>query len=49
ATLNTAIKTSDEYVWIYTETPRWWTASGQPAKLPQEYVQAVSYALEKEL
>ena len=46
ATLNTAIKTSDEYVWIYTEMPRWWTASGQPAKLPPEYVQAVLRALE---
>lgn len=41
ATLGTALKTADEYVWIYTETPRWWTASGQSAKLPPEYVQAV--------
>jgi hypothetical protein len=48
ATVRTAIKTTDEYVWIYTETPRWWTASGQPAKLPQEYVQAVLRALESE-
>jgi len=44
-TLNTAIKTADEYVWIYTETPKWWTSSGQPAKLPQEYVQAVRRAI----
>ncbi len=32
---------ADEYVWIYTETPRWWTASGKSEKLPQEYIQAV--------
>ncbi|MFQ6039874.1 MAG: hypothetical protein ACE5PV_03375 [Candidatus Poribacteria bacterium] len=48
ATLSTALKTSDEYVWIYTETPRWWTASGKPEKLPQEYVKAVWRALKKE-
>jgi hypothetical protein len=59
ATVRTAIKTADEYVhfvhrrlrltvWIYTETPRWWTASRQPEKLPQEYVQAVLRALESE-
>ena len=48
ATLSTAIKTADEYVWIYTETPKWWTASGQSEKLPQEYVQAVLRALESE-
>jgi hypothetical protein len=41
ATLKTAIKTSDEYVWIYTESPKWWTASGKPDKLPKEYVEAV--------
>lgn len=40
-TVSTAIKTADEYVWIYTETPRWWTSSGKPEKLPQEYVQAL--------
>jgi hypothetical protein len=40
-TINTALKSSDEYVWIYTETPKWWTASGKPDKLPQEYADAV--------
>jgi hypothetical protein len=48
ATIRTAVKTADEYVWIYTETPRWWTPSGQSANLPQEYVQAVLRALESE-
>ena len=44
ATVSTALKTSDEYVWIYTETPRWWTSSGGPEKLPKEYAQALLHA-----
>jgi len=44
ATLATALKTSDEYVWVYTETPRWWTASGKSDKLPQEYFDATMRA-----
>ncbi len=36
-----ALKTADEYVWIYTETPRWWGKSGAPEKLPQAYNQAL--------
>ena len=35
-----ALDISDEYVWIYTEQPRWWTAE----KLPAEYVQALRAA-----
>ena len=41
ASVSTAIKTADEYVWIYTETPRWWTSSGKSEKLPREYLQAL--------
>lgn len=41
ATLSAALKTSDEYVWIYTETPRWWTGSGSSEKLPGEYFESV--------
>ena len=26
--LRAALEQSDEYVWIYTETPRWWSAKG---------------------
>ncbi len=44
-TVSTAIKTADEYVWIYTETPRWWTDSGKPDKLPQEYFDALERAI----
>jgi len=35
-----ALETSDLYVWIYTETPRWWPRQ----KLPQAYVEALSKA-----
>jgi len=38
-----ALKTSDQYVWIYTEQPRWWTRE----KLPQAYIEAVRAAQAK--
>jgi hypothetical protein len=44
AALKTALDTSDEYVWIYTETPRWWSAEGKSVKLPDAYVDAVRKA-----
>ena len=43
-TVNTAIKTADEYVWIYTETPKWWTNADKPDKLPQQYADALKRA-----
>lgn len=45
--LYAALKRSDRYVWIYTEKPRWWTASGRSQDLPDEYVQAVWNARKK--
>lgn len=36
-----ALKRADEYVWIYSETPRWWSKEGGPVKLPQAYIDAV--------
>ena len=44
ATVHTALKTADEYVWVYTEEPKWWTASGNSDKLPKEYADAVMRA-----
>lgn len=39
--LRAAIEQSDEYVWIYTEKPRWWSARGRAIDLPPEYVEAL--------
>lgn len=37
------LQATDEYVWIYTEQPRWWTNE----KLPKEYVEALVKARHK--
>jgi len=39
-----ALKVSDEYVWIFTEQPRWWTEKGQSLKLPAPYETAIRKA-----
>lgn len=39
-----ALKQADEYVWIYTETPRWWSAEGTTVKLPEVYDAALRRA-----
>lgn len=36
-----ALRQSDGYVWIYTETPRWWTPQGGSAKVPEAYRNAL--------
>jgi hypothetical protein len=41
-----ALEVSDRYVWIYTEVPRWWTATGKPTKLPKAYDAALRRARE---
>jgi squalene-hopene/tetraprenyl-beta-curcumene cyclase len=38
--VRSALRVSDEYVWIYTEQPKWWTRD----KLPQAYVDALARA-----
>jgi hypothetical protein len=38
------LERTDEYVWIYTEQPRWWTNE----KLPKEYVEALRKAALRE-
>lgn len=40
AALRAALAASDEYVWVYTEQPRWWTGE----KLPQKYIEALKSA-----
>jgi hypothetical protein len=45
ASVRTALQRSDEYVWIYTETPRWWSEpAGTPQNLPRAYEKAVREA-----
>lgn len=40
-TIRRALELSDEYVWIYSETPRWWSAEGGRKHLPERWVRAV--------
>lgn len=39
-----ALQQADDYVWIYTETPRWWSVDGKPVKLPPAYAEALRKA-----
>jgi hypothetical protein len=43
-TLTVALRTTDRYVWLYSEEPRWWTTAGHPTALPAAYVDAVMRA-----
>jgi hypothetical protein len=36
-----ALHWSDEYVWIYTEKPRFWAGDGKPVELPAAYVDCI--------
>ncbi len=40
-TLRRALELSEDYVWVYTETPRWWSAAGGRQNLPEPWVRAV--------
>lgn len=44
-TVRAAWETTDDYVWIYTEVPRWWDKNGTPVKLPKEYDAALRRAV----
>jgi hypothetical protein len=37
ASVRQALAVADDYVWIYSETPRWWSKEGTPVKLPNAY------------
>ena len=43
-TVRAALAASDEYVWIYSETPKWWTATGGPSQLPDAYIKSLQNA-----
>lgn len=36
-----ALEVADEYVWIYTQAPRWWSREGRPFNLPEAYAEAL--------
>ncbi len=42
--LRKALERADEYVWIYSETPRWWSKNGGTVKLPEAYDSAIRRA-----
>jgi hypothetical protein len=44
ASVRRALEVADEYVWIYTETPRWWSADGKRVSLPDSYEAALRRA-----
>lgn len=37
ASLRNAVQHADEYVWVYTEAPRWWDKQGNSQNLPEVY------------
>jgi hypothetical protein len=44
SSVRAALETTDDIVWIYTETPRWWSPEGKPVKLPDAYDAALRSA-----
>ncbi|MDB6030198.1 MAG: hypothetical protein JWM16_536 [Verrucomicrobiales bacterium] len=38
---NAAVQIADEYVWVYTELPRWWSKEGATQNLPKDYFEAL--------
>ena len=44
ASARKALELADEYAWIYTEKPRWWTDRGPPERLPAPYLDALRKA-----
>ena len=43
--LRHALEQTDEYVWVYTERPKWWSAEGKSIDLPKAYDDAVRRAV----
>jgi hypothetical protein len=42
--LGVALRETDEYVWVYAETPRWWDRPESSARVPNAYVSALRLA-----
>lgn len=45
--VHAACQNADEYVWIFTQTPRWWSDNGKPVKMSPAYDQALRRAIGK--
>ena len=39
-----ALRATDEYVWVYSETPRWWGSTKPESRVPDAYVSAMRRA-----
>jgi len=44
ASVRAALAVADEYVWVYAQTPRWWSAAGTSVDLPEGYADALRRA-----
>ncbi len=44
ASVRKALETADEYVWIYTEKPRWWLEDEGPPRVPAPFIEAIRKA-----
>ena len=44
ASVRAALDVADEYVWVYAQVPRWWSAAGTPINLPEGYAEALRRA-----
>jgi hypothetical protein len=44
ASVRAALQRCDEYVWVYSESPRWWSEPGGPVELPEPYAAALRRA-----
>jgi hypothetical protein len=42
--VHAALDAADQYVWIYTESPRWWAAGNPTNSVPQAYDAALRNA-----
>jgi hypothetical protein len=44
ASVRNALAAADEYAWVYSETPRWWSDQGQPVQLPAAYIESLRHS-----
>jgi hypothetical protein len=47
ASVRRGLEVADEYVWVYTEQPRWWSSEGGAIRCPGAYMEALERARTK--